>query len=86
MQNVLDYIEPYISVDEPVPYKNLLLYPFKVKDYYIFSTIKDVLLIDKNKNHSNSDDEVYKKIYMNKLQTYRPHWPLLQNNQYYIFD
>lgn len=66
MQNVLDYIEPYISVDEPVPYKNLLLYPFKVKDYYIFSTIKDVLLIDKNKI---PDIKIIQMTYLEYLST-----------------
>ncbi len=38
----------YNTFDLPIPYKNLLLYPIKVKDYLFFSTYAQCLTIDKN--------------------------------------
>lgn len=45
-----EYITPFVTYDLPVPYKNLLLYPVKVKDFIQFATGIDIFKIDKNKN------------------------------------
>lgn len=50
IQDVKFYIEPYVTFDNPIPYKdNLQIYPFKVKDFYNFSNCIDIFEIDKNK-------------------------------------
>lgn len=42
------YKEMYMSIDKPIPFKSLLLYPVKVKDYLTFSYSCGCLDIDKN--------------------------------------
>lgn len=49
MDSVAKYVEQYRTFDEPVPFKGLLIYPIKVKDYYKFISNMDVLRIEKNK-------------------------------------
>lgn len=49
LKNVKQYIEPFITLNEPVPYKNLLIYPFKVKEYYNFMVSIDILTQEKDK-------------------------------------
>lgn len=49
MDNIAEYVERYRTFDEPVPFKGLLIYPIKVKDYYKFTSCIDVLKIEKNK-------------------------------------
>lgn len=48
IQDVKDFVSQYCAVDEPVPYKGLLIYPWIVKDFYRFGTSYDVLQIRKN--------------------------------------
>ena len=48
VNDVKEYIAPYITFDKPVKYKGIDIYPIKVKDYYTFINAYDVLTIDKN--------------------------------------
>ncbi len=41
-------LEIFCTLDNPVPYKDLLVYPVCVKDYYEFYWAVDCLLMDKN--------------------------------------
>ena len=50
IQNVKEYIEPYVALDEPVEYKGLKIYPILVRDSNIFEKCYDILTIDKNKS------------------------------------
>lgn len=59
------YILPFVTNDEPVPYKGLLLYPVKVKDFIQFATGIDVFKIDKNKN--TTDIEIIQMSYLEYL-------------------
>ena len=38
----------YYTFDEPVPYKKLKIYPAKMKDYWLFNVLAEILVIDKN--------------------------------------
>lgn len=49
MDNIKVYVEKYRTFDEPVPFKDILIYPVKVRDYYKFMSSIDILKIDKNK-------------------------------------
>jgi len=49
VDNIQEYIEPYVTFDEPIPYKGLYLYPVKMKDVYKFLASVDILNIEKNK-------------------------------------
>lgn len=49
INNVKQYIEPFKTLNEPVPYKNLLIYPFKIKEYYNFMLSIDILMQEKDK-------------------------------------
>lgn len=41
----------YFTFDTPVPIKEqLMIYPVKVKDYYMFYSLIDILMLDKNNN------------------------------------
>lgn len=44
-----DFIQQYTTLDEPIPYKELKIYPVKVKDIFKFLSSCDILTIDKNK-------------------------------------
>lgn len=48
----LEYLtNQYFTFDEPVPFKGeLKVYPVKVKDYYTFFSVVDLLMLDKNSN------------------------------------
>jgi hypothetical protein len=41
-------ISNYITYDLPVPYRNIKIYPVRVKDYALFSAYSQCLTIDKN--------------------------------------
>lgn len=47
--NINEIIEQYRAFDAPVPYKGLLLYPVKARDYYRFMSNVGVLGIQKNR-------------------------------------
>lgn len=49
VDNIGEYVEKYRTFDEPVPFKDILIYPVKVKDYYRFMSCVDILKIDKDK-------------------------------------
>lgn len=49
IQDVKSYIAPYVALSNPVPYKDLLIYPITLSQYYEFNINKDILLIEKNK-------------------------------------
>lgn len=49
IQDVKKYIEPYVTFSEPIPYKNLYIYPIKLNKYYEFISCVDILLFEKNK-------------------------------------
>lgn len=49
IQNVKEYVEQYTIFSEPIPYKDLELYPIMVKDYLVFDSCVDILQIEKNK-------------------------------------
>lgn len=49
IQNVKQYVLPYISFDEAVPYESLLIHPLTVREYFTLMECKDILEIDKNK-------------------------------------
>lgn len=64
IQDVKELVARYSSVDEPVPYKGLSIYPIYVKNYYDFGISYDVLLIDKN---AIPDIEVIQMSYLDFL-------------------
>ena len=41
-------IERYTIVDAPIPYKGLMIYPIRMRDYVLFNTYVQSLLFDKN--------------------------------------
>jgi len=50
MKDIKKYIEPYLTFDEPVPYKDCLnIYEIKVKNWFSFMSAYDILNIEKNK-------------------------------------
>lgn len=44
----MEELDFYLTYDEPVPYKNLKIYPAIMKDYLIFHTYASCLLYEKN--------------------------------------
>lgn len=50
MDDILKEIEPYVAMDEPVPYKGINIYPIKLKNYFKFKNNSDILQIDKNRS------------------------------------
>ena len=56
--------EIFYIYDNPVPYKDLLIYPIKVKDYILFHYYIDCLLLDKN---SNPDVNIISMTYLRFL-------------------
>ena len=48
IDNVKQYISYYVTLDLPVDYKGLKIYPITVRDYYDFAICADVLNIDKD--------------------------------------
>lgn len=53
----------YYTFDQPVPYKGLLFYPVKMRDYFIFSVTLSSLMLEKT-----SDPDPLKTIPMTYLQ------------------
>lgn len=47
--NVKEYIEPFVALNKPIPYKSLQIFPIKMNDYYDFMFAYDVINIEKNK-------------------------------------
>ena len=48
IENVKDFVSRYAALDEPIPYKELLIYPVIVRDYYKLALYSDVLCVEKN--------------------------------------
>lgn len=46
--NIANDYSIYIIYDDPVPYRGLLLYPVKMRQYLQFLTVARILLLDKN--------------------------------------
>lgn len=38
----------YYTFDDPVPYKELMIYPIKIRDYFLFSRCASILMLEKN--------------------------------------
>lgn len=64
LQNVKDYVTRYATLDEPVPYKSLLIYPVLVRDFFSFAAYYDVIQIDKD---SIADPEIISMSYLKFL-------------------
>lgn len=47
--NVKDFIEPYVTFDKPIPYKDLYIYPIMMEDIFKFESSVGILNIEKNK-------------------------------------
>lgn len=59
IQDVKNYVSYYATIDEPIPYKNLFIYPILVKDYYNFVSCYDILCVEKNNiNTENMQDKI----------------------------
>lgn len=67
IENVKDFVSRYAALDEPIPYKDLLIKPILVRDYYKFSVYSDVLYIEKNEIQ---DLEVIQMNYLDFLFDY----------------
>ena len=63
--------------DEPIPYKELLIYPVTMKDYLEFHLAVSCLLIDKN---SIPDVNIISMSYLRFL-----YYQSLENNEPYIY-
>lgn len=46
--NIEYLMDSYIAFDEPIPFKELLIYPVSIKDYHTFNNCIQVFMIDKN--------------------------------------
>jgi hypothetical protein len=49
VDNIKEYIEPYVTFGKAIPYEGLNIKPVLVKDFYQFRDARSVLKIDKNK-------------------------------------
>lgn len=49
MDNIKEYVDKYVTLQEPVPLYNLQIKPVLVRDFFQFNNAKDVLNIEKNK-------------------------------------
>lgn len=67
-------INYYLSFDEPVPYKNLLIHPVSMKNYLIFMFMASVLTIEKD---DIPDAQIIKMSYLEYLVRYNT-----EKNQY----
>lgn len=67
IKNVKQYVSYYTTLDIPVEYKGLKLYPITVRDYYDFAIYSSVLTIDKD---SVEDLEVISMNYLDFLIFY----------------
>jgi hypothetical protein len=72
--------ERYFTNDEPVPYKDLLIYPAQVKDYFDFYMAVNILTIEKNKI---PDPKVISMSYLDFIFYQMDND--LENGQYYGF-
>lgn len=62
--DVSNYIKPYVIKDDPIPYKNFLIYPILFKDVFDFLKCYEILNIEKDKI---SDVRVIKMKYLEFL-------------------
>ncbi|SRR5258706_16136847 len=69
----------YYLYDLPVPYKGLEIYPARMKDYLIFQTLAQCLMIEKN---SIPDKKIIKMTYLEYLFTFNND----ENNYVALFD
>lgn len=46
---IKDFIEPYVTFDKPIPYKDLYIYPIMMEDIFKFESSVGILNIEKNK-------------------------------------
>lgn len=74
----------YHTFDKPVPYKNLLIYPVKVKDYYEFSFYMNSLMLEKNSIKDNPELAI-RAISMSYFQ-YMVEIADEENKLLYLFD
>ena len=49
MDNIKEYVDKYVTLQNPVPLYNLQIKPVLVRDFFQFNNAKDVLNIEKNK-------------------------------------
>lgn len=57
-------IQSCLMNDEPIPFKGLLIYPFTMKQYYLFHQLASILTIEKNKI---PDPKIISKSYLDFL-------------------
>lgn len=62
--DIEDFISKYVSLDIPIPYKDLFIYPVKVEDSFDFMSYCGIFLIDKN---SIPNIEIIKMSYLKFL-------------------
>lgn len=48
IQDVKKYIQKYVDLDTPIPFKGLLIYPIYMSEYYDFEMAYDILCINKD--------------------------------------
>ena len=48
IQNVREYVEPFVTLGIPIEYEKIQLFPFTVAQWYDFSCTIDVFTINKN--------------------------------------
>lgn len=73
----------YYTFDKPVPYKNLLIHPIKIQDYYEFLLYVPCLLIEKN---SIKDPEMAIKAISMTYLKYMYEISNQENNYIYLFN
>lgn len=69
-----DFIQQYTTLDEPIPYKELKIYPVKVKDVFKFLSSCDILMMNKN---SIPDIQIIQMSYLQyifEIMTYEKAW------------
>lgn len=64
IQNVKAFVEYYCTIDKPVPYKDLFIYPIKVKEYQDFLSAYGILKLEKN---TIPDIEIIQMSYLDYL-------------------
>lgn len=67
IENVKKFVAPYVALDDPIPYKDLLICPVSVRNSSDFMFYADVLCTEKN---SISDFEVIQMNYLDFVVDY----------------
>ena len=57
-------LDIYLVFDDPIPYKDLIFFPVKMRDYYLFGVLSESLLLEKN---SVPDPKVISMSYLEYL-------------------